>query len=554
MSWYRTYRSQLVADLDITPVREQFQTLLSSGEYAHAYLLAGPKGTGKTSAARILAKVLNCEKNRPAIEASLLPRTSTTKKKTSSLQEPCTVCASCVAITNGSSLSVTEMDAASNRGIDDIRLLRERIGLSPPDGAVAVFIIDEVHMLTTEAFNALLKVLEEPPAHVVFILATTDVSKMPATVVSRCTLIQYRKATPAELSNRLEKIAKSEGIAIEPASLTLIATAADGSFRDGVKLFEQLASGKKKLELSQVSDALGAHSTRFAADILTALLKKETAPVVEIFSKLETQGIDGVAFQREVLTMAHSKLVEFARSSDKRMNVLVDLMKHIAVPIETSLPLPWMPFEIACVEYTLPAPIKDSQTPPPTSEPAPTPHSQAPAHSKNTESKKAHVPSPTHETHVPVMPIEPFVAPTIEVPIKPITPTPPQATSPQTDATDAAIIVPFEKVQEQWPMVLAKVRMKSIPMEGLLRAIKLSGIEGKSIALEATYQFHKEQMELSRNMLLLETIFQEVFGTPMRYSVKLGRAAVKIIGSPHGNVSGNTDDEKLVKAAEEAFL
>ncbi len=551
MSWYRTYRSQRIADLDITPVRDAFTKILSSGEFSHAYLLAGPKGTGKTSAARILAKVLNCEKNRQPVEVTLTKglgiRALGREKKLTpkpqaliSLSEPCNVCASCVAITSGSSMSVTEMDAASNRGIDDIRLLRERIGLSPPDGIISVFIIDEVHMLTTEAFNALLKVLEEPPAHVVFILATTDAQKMPATVVSRCTLIQYRKATAAELTQRLQAIATAEGIEVSTESLTLIATAADGSFRDGVKLFEQIATGVKKLDTAQVSMALGGNASRLAAELLTALLKKESAPVVAIFSQLGQQGIDGIAFQKEVLTLAHGKLVELAAKNDARLSSLVALLRAIAVPIEPHLVMPWLPFEIACVEFALANSTQQTVLSAQQTVPSEEKHEVKPVTIK-------------HQAHKEP-PKEILVEVPIEVPVAPPQPViPPAEPKPEKILREPSEIS-FELITSQWPTVLAKVRSKSVPLEGLVKSIRLVGIDGKTVRLEASYQFHKEQMELSRNILIIEEILESVYSAKLHYGVELGKAAIKIVGSPHSNVTGTVEDEKLVKAAEEAFL
>ncbi len=550
MSWYRTYRSQTVADLDITPVREAFTRILTSGEFSHAYLLAGPKGTGKTSAARILAKVLNCEQNRKTMESILSQNSKKTTshqslKTNNSLSEPCNVCASCIAITTGSSMSVTEMDAASNRGIDDIRELRERIGLSPPDGIISVFIIDEVHMLTTEAFNALLKVLEEPPSHVVFILATTDAQKMPATVVSRCTLIQYRKATPDELKRRLEAIAKEERIEISDPSLTLIATAADGSFRDGVKLFEQVATGTKKIDDAAVALALGGSSQRLSADILSALLKKDSSIVITIFSQLGSQGIDGVAFQKEVLTLAHTKLVEFASTNDKRLALLVTLLRAIAVPIEPNLPMPWLPFEIACMEYSL----QNSNLPSRHSGKGGDEPRHGGAESSVAIEKLAQI---ANEESIKEVKVEKVAVKESTEPVRQVAQV--DKEEPKVQIPTSEVTVSYETVVEQWPIVLAKIRKKSVPMEGLLRAIRLVGIDGKNIGLEATYQFHKEQMELSRNMIIMEGILEETFGARLTYNVKLGKAAVRIIGSPHSNVTGNTEDEKLVKAAEEAFL
>jgi len=224
MVLYRKYRPQKIAELDIENVREKFVHILSSGRIPHAFLFSGPKGTGKTSAARIVAKVINCE-------LRIKNQESSTKNI-----EPCNKCESCVSITEGRNLDVLEIDAASNRGIDEIRELKEKIKLSPVSARFKVYIIDEVHMLTTEAFNALLKTLEEPPAHAIFILATTEMEKLLPTIVSRCARVDFAKATNEEIAHSLERVIKGEKLKIADADkfVSLIAGSSEGSFRDAL--------------------------------------------------------------------------------------------------------------------------------------------------------------------------------------------------------------------------------------------------------------------------------------------------------------------------------
>lgn len=514
MSWYRTYRPQAISELDSVSVRAALSRILDTGEYSHAYLLAGPKGTGKTSAARILAKVFNCEKNRKAIE------------KGTKLTEPCNTCSSCVAITSGSSMSVLEMDAASNRGIDDIRVLRERIGLSPPDGVISVIIIDEVHMLTTEAFNALLKVLEEPPSHVVFILATTDPQKMPATVVSRCTLISYKKASPEELVSRLQLIATKEKVDVASEILSQIAIVADGSFRDGVKLFEQIALGKKKISVSDLDSVLPQATNRLSADLLKALLSRDAGAVTLIFSTIAQKGMDGISFQKETLTLAHGKLVEYASSNDKRLATVIKLLRAIAVPLEPGVPIAWLPFEIACMEYVMEGESGTSRS-------VGLVDQREEKISKKTENKMPQTVQTSSSTPEPVQEVV-------------------QEKKEKTEAPSVGA-VDFSTVQTNWVTVLSKVRAKSVPVEGLLRATRPVGVDGKKILIEASYQFHKEQLELARNSIVLEEILESVFGLPLRIQVTLGIKKT-ILASPHNNVSGKVDDEGLVQAAQDAFL
>ncbi|OGD03564.1 DNA polymerase III, subunit gamma and tau, partial [Candidatus Amesbacteria bacterium RIFCSPHIGHO2_02_FULL_47_9] len=237
MTLYLKYRPQKIAELDLKSVRERLEAMVKSGrDLPHAWLFSGPRGTGKTSTARILAKYVNCRGK----------------------DKPCNKCETCVSITNGSCPDVIEIDAASNRGIDEIRQLRERVGLAPMTTDYKVYIIDEAHMLTTEAANALLKTLEEPPEHVLFVLCTTESEKLPETVVSRCAVVRFGRPSIDEISDRLEKVAKSEKVKLDLGDIKEIAAAARGSFRDAVKLFEQVMLGegdvKKMLGASDKSD------------------------------------------------------------------------------------------------------------------------------------------------------------------------------------------------------------------------------------------------------------------------------------------------------------
>ena len=241
MVFYRKYRPQTIEELDSFDVRDTLYAVLGHKDIAHAFLFTGPKGLGKTSAARIVAKVVNCEKN---------SKLKTQNLETKDQIEPCNKCDQCISITNGTNIDVLEIDGASNRGIDEIRDLREKVRLSAARAAKKVYIIDEVHMLTTEAFNALLKTLEEPPPHVIFILCTTEPHKIPQTIVSRCMHVSFKKAGVEELVRSFKRIAKKEKLDIDDEALSLVSTLSDGSFRDGAKILEEMAliSEGKKLQ------------------------------------------------------------------------------------------------------------------------------------------------------------------------------------------------------------------------------------------------------------------------------------------------------------------
>lgn len=277
MVYYRKYRPQKISELDLTTVREKLTSILKSEELPHAFLFTGSKGLGKTSAARILAKAVNC------------------KNKKKGDVEPCNECEICTSITNGSNLDVLEIDAASNGGVDEIRVLRERVKFASSTLKKKVYIIDEVHMLSTGAFNALLKTLEEPPSHVLFVLATTELHKLPGTVVSRTFQIQFEKPTEEEVLGSLQRIVKGEGLRVNNDVLHDVFELADGSFRDGAKILEELslASDKKNITkelVEKIFKTSSIHDEVF--NLLNSLSKRDAKKSLEIISKLSKNGVD----------------------------------------------------------------------------------------------------------------------------------------------------------------------------------------------------------------------------------------------------------------------
>lgn len=250
------------------------------GKTAHAYLFTGPRGTGKTSVAKIIAKALNCE---DLIDG-----------------EPCNRCSSCRDINQGNFMDVIEIDAASNRGIDEIRDLREKVRIAPAQGKTKVYIIDEVHMLTTEAFNALLKTIEEPPQGVVFILATTEPQKIPATIRSRCQVYNFRRLTPDEILARLQKVAESNGIQLDEEAGTLIARRANGGLRDALSILDQVQSYREDhISKEDVLDVLGLVDDMFLAQLINHALQGETAELVEKLNLALLQGKEAQQLARE---------------------------------------------------------------------------------------------------------------------------------------------------------------------------------------------------------------------------------------------------------------
>jgi len=319
MTFYLKYRSQTIEDLDIASVRETLTNILKSGNIPHAFLFAGPRGTGKTSAARILAKAINCEKNVNGLQSTA---------------EPCNKCEQCKSITNGNNIDVIEMDAASNRGIDDIRALRDIVKLAPARAKAKVYIIDEAHMLTTEASNALLKTLEEPPSHVYFILATTNPEKLIETIKSRTTLVSFTKATDEEIKRSLERIIKKEKIKINEKEIEKIIKIAKGSFRDAVKNLEQYISDKSFLISTQDINIV---------DLVNHLIKKDLNKSIELIKK--SNNIENLT--DEILDNLHEKLI---REENYELIPLIELILASNEMVKYS-PIEELPLQIAIIKW-----------------------------------------------------------------------------------------------------------------------------------------------------------------------------------------------------------
>lgn len=508
MSWYRVYRPQTIHELHLPSVREALDRIRQSGTYSHAYLLTGPKGTGKTSSARIIAKMVNCEKNAEHIKAS-------SKKP---FVEPCGTCPSCERITRGSSMCVVEMDAASNRGIDDIRMLRERVNLAPSDGLVNVYIIDEVHMLTTEAFNALLKVLEEPPKHVIFILATTEFHKVPETIISRCTVIQFRKASLEDIEHALRTIAKKETIAINSSLLTQIAQKADGSFRDAVKMFEHLAQGKTSItneDVALFSDEGIRVELRALCD---ALFSRDAERVAKIFVRIEEKNIDPTYAQKITLQMLHEYLVAeiMNETQNGKAAQVQSLLSHLAVPLDPLQPFPSLPFELACFSWCF-GEVRYVEN---TQDSIPIPQKSSQIHIAEDQTKRTQSEA--------------------------------QASLVQDDhrgeeQTDELIIT-SEEILVRWQDILAKIKSTNATVEALLRAARPQNIQGKVVTIEVFYPFHKEQLELEKHRKVIEDVIKQAFSLPvLRVSYVLGKKENK----PR---TQKAKDEDLIQSASEALL
>lgn len=298
MAYVALYRQWRPQDFDALvgqkAVKTTLKNALASGKIAHAYLFSGPRGTGKTSMARILAKALNCEQGPTA--------------------EPCGQCGNCQRIVQGTSLDVIEIDAASNTSVDNIRDLREQVAFTPAESRYKVYIIDEVHMLSTGAFNALLKTLEEPPAHAVFILATTDPQKVPATIQSRCQRFEFRRVTVDEIAEHLAMVAAGSGIDADADALRLIAIQAEGGMRDALSLLDQCGVMAKRVTVATVREVLGIVGREALHELTGAIGRRQLPQALATLNLLLEQGKD----VKQVLT----ELIEYLRA----------LVLYLAVP------------------------------------------------------------------------------------------------------------------------------------------------------------------------------------------------------------------------------
>jgi DNA polymerase-3 subunit gamma/tau len=349
--FYRKYRPRTLSELDTKEVQDQLSSILKASTIPHAFLFTGPRGTGKTSTARIVAKVLNAEVNKEKITVLDVDTKDPNVK----------------AIAEGSSADVIEIDAASNRKIDDVRELIAQLKFAPLAAKYKVYIIDEVHMLTKEAFNALLKSLEEPPAHTIFILATTEVDALPKTIVSRCIRINFNKAREEDVIHMLDRITKGEKLSVEKESLELIAKAADGSFRDAAKMLE-IAVLNEDTSMQGIQHSLGVSDTTM--ELLICLAKNNPTEALQWITKAAQQGSDFRFIIEQLLNMLHIQLLakhniekeseELKSMTVKQIALLISLLQKAYGQLKIT-PIASLPLEIAIVEYCSQqeAPIKN---------------------------------------------------------------------------------------------------------------------------------------------------------------------------------------------------
>lgn len=503
---YRKWRSRSFEEvIGQDHVTRTLQNALATDRVAHAYLFTGPRGTGKTTTARLLAKAVNC-----VAEGNI---------------KPCGTCTICRAVDEGRLLDMIEIDAASNRGIDEIRDLREKVGFRPGEARVKFYIIDEVHMLTDPAFNALLKTLEEPPPHVIFVLATTEPHKIPATIVSRCQRFDFRRIPLSDITRWLAHIADEEGLKVEPAALEYIARQGGGSMRDAISLLDQLtAYGSDAITLAQVQTVLGAVASQAVIELADSLIDGDLARGLDMIDQVVGDGAEPRQFTRAFVEYLRGLLLlkmgdgaSLLRSSvpDETLSRMQEQATRLnprtllratrlfnAAALETKVGfLPQLPLELAFVEAVMDESTDSrriaAQKEPPEAAPRPPQALKESALSEATATPRQEMhPGSQSASPVPAAPAEerPRQAPT--------------SSTPPTVAGD----VSFDTVNDSWQNILTQLRQTNKMVEALMRSVSLVGVEGNRVIVEASSDLLKGRIEQATAKSCVEQGISDVIG------------------------------------------
>lgn len=568
MSLYRKHRPQKFRDLiGQDHIRDTLMQAVLDGQLSHAYLFTGPRGTGKTTAARLIAKVANCHEIEESKKAG---------KKFDA--EPCDKCESCKDILSGKSIDIIEIDAASNRGIDEIRELRENVKFAPAKSKFKVYIIDEVHMLTREAFNALLKTLEEPPAHAIFILATTEAHKVPATIISRTQRFDFKRIGKDDLSKNLKKIAKEERIEIDDDAVSMIVSAAEGGARDAISLLDQVSGISKRVDAEVVRNILGLVKSEEVFKLLGAIFNTKPEEGLKIAHRLFEDGHDMASLNKQIIEtlrrimiylMSGSFLFEDTKENEeeiKSVSQRLEMSGHgadkarrlIEIFVESGKLLkdvsyPILPIEIAVIEGTSifnPNPKPEALNPPPAAPDAQhlragnkIPSSKSEISNEKTEDKKEvrnekvemrnenkeDVPesssliSQSSKLEAQTSSLKPHLSELAAQPSAPV----------------------LEMTIDTWQKIITEIKKENSSLAALLRDSKPLGSKGDKLMLGVKFKFHKDKISELKNIKIIEDTIKELTGKGYILEVKIADLRSK----PEKPAS----DDELQKAAEEIF-
>jgi DNA polymerase-3 subunit gamma/tau len=536
LALYRKYRPQTFDDImGQRHVTRTLQNALRNDRVAHAYLFCGPRGTAKTTTARVLAKALNCEHG--------------------PTPDPCDACDACERVREGRSLDVLEIDAASNRGIDDIKLLREQVGRASAQERYKLYIIDEVHQLSADAFQALLKTLEEPPPNVVFVLATTETHRVPKTIISRCQRFDFRRGTLKELSDRLQFVAESEGMAAEPEALQAIARAAAGGWRDALSLLEQVAAySPERIDRAAADAVLGSVEESALFRLTDALAAGDAAALFNEISEL----IDGGKEPRQMLSALNGHLRDLLwmrsgaenasqilpesapryREQAKRVSpgLLVSALEAIG---QAESQMRWVSDQRLLLEVTLIKIASGKPQPAPQADP-PAPKATASGRASASVAGKKPIPVASASEEDDSAGDEPFAEPArpepprfeasraeaIETPPVREAPSPPPAPEPDGAGDENDEYLRDDEnieggLDDLWRRVIQKVRPN---VRGLLTQGKPLGVSGKTFRVGLAYRPHIDILERKENREQIEKALKEALGRELRVKGELAVA------------------------------
>lgn len=469
---YRKYRSNDFSEVvGQAHVVDTLTQALSADRISHAYLFTGPRGTGKTTLARILAKAVNC----------------TGDKK------PCLKCDFCQ-IETASNLDLIEIDAASNRRIDEIRDLREKINLAPSLGKYKVYIIDEVHMLTNEAFNALLKTLEEPPAHAIFILATTEAHKLPATIISRTQRFNFKPISLDETAAQLGKIAKLEGFTVDAEGIALLAEAAEGSLRDAISLLDQVGTNSSKLDAAQVRSLLGWSEQESIAELSTAMSGGDVGQSLAIIDRLSAQGIQSAQIINQLSAHWRHIMRQAAKDDGDNLATIASILEQL-IKIRKS-PLPGLALEAAVVQIS--AAMRQKSHPSQQQQPKDDVASPAPA------------PQPKNKSSQPAKAAK-------------------AATT--TISSEAA-----------WSKALFLIKEANNSLYALIRSCQ-NELKDNELIITCRFTFHRQRLEESKNRSIIEKALKQAYGSQIKLIIVQGNSTI--------SDTPQDDSKELVTAAME---
>ncbi len=546
---YRKWRSRTFDELvGQEHVTQTLANALRLNRVTHAYLFTGPRGTGKTSMARLLAKAVNCLAPDPA-------------------ERPCNQCSICVAVNEGRLLDLIEIDAASNTGVDDIRDLRDKVNFRPGEARIKFYIIDEVHMLSNSAFNALLKTLEEPPSHVIFVLATTEPEKIPATITSRCQRFDFKRIRLGEVVQRLARIAAEEGFQVEPEALEYVARQGGGSMRDAISLLDQLtAYGQETITLDLVHSVLGVVASHSVIELAEALINQDVAHGLDVINQVVSDGADPRQFAREIVEYLRAVMLAKLGEGVDLLNLPDEILAQVAaqatrvdrativrattlfnaalLDIKSGLlAVPQLPLELAFIQAAV---GRDTEGTAPAREAGPTQAGWSGV--------------PAAEVRFPVSPPPAQKAP----PQPPVTtpPLPPAAAGLESPAPLAAVAgegqLTMEMVKRGLPRVLQDIEPKNKTMAETLRNhVQLYRVAGQEIHF-VTSDFNKGRFEKPRPKAAIDDAFSRILGQAVvvrffsEKNISLGGPApLEFQGI--GQESGNSEEDlqALLKVAKD---